>query len=134
MMRYAFLLLMPAFACAAPAVKIPVKPDVELKLVSETADTLSIEIQNRSRGDIDFTMDSLVVEIEGENGKRHRVDTKDEKQETHRIPAGESKSIVVHTCHSLPLLEGDTSKVTFRVQLNTGSKSYRAKPLKVDRS
>lgn len=140
-MRTAMLILLASsFAVAAPVPKAPEKPTVELKLHADSPLELEITIQNNGKEPLELPfrvtpLELVTIVLQGEKGKKYTIPPFDEdidgRAGTLTIAAGESKTLSVHTCHSLPELGEPGQKVTFSARLKLGDKVYEAKPLTV---
>jgi len=137
-MRLIALLMLPTLGFAAPVPNL--KSDIELKLSAENQDVLNITIQNNGKEPLELPyrfseLENFVIELVGEKGKTYKIQRTREKDDketpgTLTIPAGESKTLSLHTCHSLPEL-GDSQKVTFTARLKHNGKTVAAEPLTV---
>jgi hypothetical protein len=133
--------LIPSPAFAAPTPKRPELTSVELKLSADNQNELRITIQNNGREPLELPyrvtpFEHLVVELRGENGKQYKVPQRRDQVEkgepsTLTIPAGQSTTLSLHTCHYLPALGEGEQKVTFIARLNHDGRTIESKPLTV---
>jgi hypothetical protein len=140
-MRLIALLMLPSLAFAAPVPKKFEKPDVELTLSAQNQLELEITIHNNGKAPLELSyrfspFDQIDVELLGEKGKKHTIRhhaDNDEKETpgTLTILAGESKTLTIHTCHSLPELGEPGQKVTFTARLKYDGKTTVSEPLTV---
>jgi hypothetical protein len=141
-MRLIALLILPSLAFAAQPPEQPEKPGVEVKLSAFNQDVLEITIQNRGTQPLELPyrvspFEHFVVELHGENGKQYKIEHKGEKVDkaepgTLTVPAGESKTLSLHTCHFLPALGEGAQKVTFIARLKHDGKTIESKRLTVN--
>jgi hypothetical protein len=142
MRAVALLLLTGLFAVAAPVPKQIEKPGVEVKLWADNQLVLNVTIQNHGKKPLELPyrvspLELVTVTLQGEMGKTYTTPPFDEDDNiaggsgTLTIPAGESKTLSVHTCHFLPELGEPGQKVTFTARLKHGAKVFDAKPLLV---
>lgn len=141
-MRLIALLILPSLTFAAPVPKQPEKPAVELKLAADNQDVLEIILFNNGREPLELSyrvtpFEHFVVDLRGEKGKQYKIEHTGEdvgKAEpgTLTVPAGESKTLSLHTCHYLPQLGEPKQKVTFTVRLKRDGKAIESKPLTVN--
>lgn len=136
------LLIVASLAFAAPAINQPEIPGVRLKLSAVNQNSLEITIQNNGDEPLELPyrvtpFEHLVVELRGENGKQHKVEHTGHKVNqanpgTLTVPAGQSKTLSLHTCHFLPALGEDAQKVTCIARLKLDGKTIESKPLTVN--
>jgi hypothetical protein len=135
--------MLPALALAAPVPKGPEKSDVELTLSAKNQLVLKITIQNNGKQPLELPFqetpfEHIVVDLHNESGNTHRIgstrDDADKKSTPGKqiIPAGQSLTLSLHTCHSLPELGDRREKVTFTARLKLGSKTIISQPLTVE--
>lgn len=140
-MRFATLLLLPALALAAPVPKRLAKPAVELSLAADNSDVLEVTIRNNGKEPLELTyrdtpFEHIVVELQGEKGKRYTIQQAGEKGDgadpgTLSVPAGESKTLTLHTCHSLPEVGEPGEQVTFTARMKCDGRTIESAPLTV---
>ena len=141
------LLLLQSLALAEPASKQPENlvvesNEVELKLSSADRNVVEITIQNNGQQPLELPyrvtpFEHLVVELQGENGKQHKIEQTERKTDkaepgTLTIPPGKSKTLSLHACHFYPALGELDQKVTFIARLKHAGKSIESKPLIID--
>jgi hypothetical protein len=141
-MRLIALLMLPALVFAAPVPKQPA-PVIELKLGAETTDVLEITIQNNGKEPFELSyrgtpFEHISIDLLGEKGKKHTIQCVSDKDaeatpSTLTVPAGESKTLSLHTCHSMPTVDESGQKITFTARLKHGGKTTESKPLTVNR-
>lgn len=140
-MRPVALLLLAPFVAAAPVPKPPAKSDVELTLSAETTDVLHVTIRNTGPAAVELPyrvtpLEHVTVTLTGDQGKSYtlpafgRTDG-DAAPGTLTIPAGESRTFPVHTCHVLTEVGEPGQTITFPARLKAGKRVVDAKPLTV---
>ncbi len=138
----ALLLLLPSFAAAAPVPREPEGPGVELKLDAENQLELEVTIQNNGKKPLVLPylatpFEHIVVVLRGDKGEEYRIVHTPERVDkmepgTLTVPAGESKTLTLHTCHYLPRLGEPGQHVTFTATLKHGGKSVESNRLTVN--
>ena len=138
-MRLIALLMLPSLIFAAPVPKQTEKPDVELKLSAKNQLVLEMTIQNNGKEPLElpyrFTaFEQIDVELLGEKGKKYTIrnlaeDDEKETPGTLTIPAGESKTLTLDTCHSLPEIGEPRQKITFTARLKYHGNTIESEPL-----
>ena len=139
-MRPLALLLFTPFLFAAPVPKRLAKPAVEVTLAAETTSALEITVHNHGKEPLELPyrgtpLRLFVVELRGETGWRCEIrdggaETEVAPRGTWTIPAGEFKTLTVHTCHWLPDV-GKPGEVTFTARLESAGKVVESAPLMV---
>jgi hypothetical protein len=148
-MRLIALLILPSLAFAAPSsrqadtpdVQLQI-PDVELKLSADNQNELKIIIQNNGQQPLELPyrvtpLEHFVIELQGEQGKQYKIEYTGRKVDqvapgTLTVPAGQSKTLSVHSCHYLPALGEGEQKVTFIARLKHDGQTIESKPLTVN--
>ncbi len=141
-MRLIAMLMLPSLTIAAPVPKQPEKPTLDLKLSAANQLVLEITIQNNGKEPLELPyratpFEHIVVDLKGEKGKQYKIEFSGENMAdatpgTLTISAGKSKTLTVHTCHSLPELGDPGQKITFTARLKHGGKTIESKPLTVN--
>jgi hypothetical protein len=140
-MRFLALLLLPSMLLAFPAPKPAEKPTIEVILSARNQLECEITIRNHGKEPYEIAylytpFERLVIELRGQTGKiyllKHDEDDPTKVTPgTFTIPSGGSKSISVHTCHSLPEVCEPGEAVTFTARFKYDGKSYESKSVTV---
>lgn len=138
-MRLFALLMLPSLLLAAPVPKETGKPAYELKLSAENQLVLNITLQNNTKEPLELPyrntpFELITVELRGESGKTYKTENFGEGNEkatpgTLTIPAGESTTFNLHTCHYLPKLGDPGQNVTMTAQWKYEGRVIQSEPL-----
>lgn len=141
-MRVVMLLLLASVAVAAPGLKPMAKPSVELTLAAKSQSVLEITIHNHGKEPLELPYQStwaehLEVSLVGEQGMSYTIlhapdPNRKATPGTLTIPAGQSHTLEMHTCHYLLEVGEPGQKITFTARLKQTGKAIESKPLRVD--